>query len=99
MHPTEGKELEPLCYKQLELNTYEGARRVVARRRAVGSTVGLSSWLDPHNRINIVRARASSWTGAEACAFDVAPVSPCNTKVLNARTALVNNEVRIEAGA
>ena len=75
----------------------ERARRVEARRRAVGRAVGLASGLDPDDGVNERVAGVGRRAGTEAGALDVAPVAPLLTEVLLAGAALVDDELRGEA--
>ena len=76
----------------------ERARRVVARRRRVRGTVGLASGLDPDDRVDERVARVRRRADTEAGALDVAPVAPLLAEVLLAGAALVDDELRGEAG-
>lgn len=70
---------------------------VVADSGGVGGTIALSSGLDPNNSINQGVAGGGSGAGAEACADDVAPITPLRADVLDTGTALVDDEVGREA--
>jgi hypothetical protein len=74
------------------------AESVEARRARVGGTVRLTSRLDPDDGVNEVGASVSGGAGTEASTVDVAPVTPGVTDVLNARAALVDDEVGGERG-
>jgi hypothetical protein len=71
---------------------------VEPRRRAVAGPVTLASGLGPHDRIDGAESGVDGRTHAESGALDVAPVAPCLADVLHTGAALVDDEVRGEAG-
>lgn len=71
--------------------------RIETRRRAIGGAITFTSRLHPDNGVNETGASVGSRVGTEASALDVAPVTPLVSDVLDARAALVHNEVSREA--
>lgn len=76
----------------MEYGTYQRASRVEPGRRAVGSTVGFASRLDPNDGVDELGPGVCGRAGTETSTLDVAPVTPLLTEVLLTGTTLVNDE-------
>lgn len=66
---------------------------IVANSRSVASSVTFASGLDPDDSVNERRAGAQCGVHSETGTFDVTPISPCTSDVLDTRATLIDDEV------
>lgn len=78
-----------------DLGIWATAHRIVTGGAGVGGTVGLSSWLDPDDGIDVLVSSVGGWAETETGTLDVAPVAPSRADVLDTRTALVDDELSV----
>jgi len=86
LEPTTGFRCGLKCVGQSTVTIETGGGRITG-------AVTFTSRLDPDNRIDQGRSCVESGTCSEASTFDVAPISPLLTNVLDTRTSLVDDEV------